>query len=63
MPPVEDPRSLTDYVDPPRRRERLKMTPRRVSTHRRTYQVMRMRQGCIGRIGHRIYVVYRQKMV
>jgi hypothetical protein len=58
-PPPDHPRSLTDYVDPPRRRGRLKTRPRKVSTRRRrTYQVTRTHRGRIGQIRPFVCVVY-----
>jgi hypothetical protein len=53
-PPPEYPRSLTDYVDQPRRRGRLKLRPRQISRakmKRSTYRVVQPRRGEIGRIG------------
>jgi hypothetical protein len=57
-PPTDNPRRPIEAVDPPRRRGRIKPRPRRVSTSRGTYQVMRTRRGRIGRIGPFGYVVY-----
>ena len=51
-------RSLSDHVDPPRRRGRLKTIPRRVSISSTTYQVERSYRGHIGRTRAIGYVVY-----
>ena len=55
-------RSLSDHVDPPRRRGRLKTRPRNVSYPRWTYQATRTRRGRIGRIERAGYVAYRPEM-
>ena len=49
--PTKRPRRPTDHPNPPRRRGRLKMHPRRISTRKWTYQVTGTRRGRIGRIG------------
>jgi hypothetical protein len=58
IPPAEHPRSPTDYVDPPRRRGRIKTNPRKVRSRSRAYQVTQSRRGRIGRIGAIAHVVY-----
>ena len=63
IPPPRYARSLSAYVDPPRRRGRLKSRPRSISTSRRTYQVTWTRRSRIRRIGCVGYVVYSQEMV
>ena len=51
-------RSLSAYVDPPRRQGRLKPQPRRVSHPRWTYQATWTCRGRIGRIRRSTYVAY-----
>ena len=55
QPPSSHPRRPTEPVDLSHCRGRLKTQPRRVSKPRRTYQVIRPRQGRIRRVGHAAY--------
>ena len=62
-PPTIDHRRPTNHPNPPRRRGRLKTRPTSISTRRRTYQVIRMRQDHIGWIRGVGDVVYGLKTV
>ena len=65
-PPSRYARSLSDHVDPPRRRGRLKMRPRRISqagSRKSTHQAIRSRRGHIGRVGYVVYAVQGPGMV
>ncbi|KAF8132922.1 hypothetical protein EV363DRAFT_1162886, partial [Boletus edulis] len=56
-PPHHYPRSPTDHANPPRRRGRLKSTPRSVNHTKWTHQVTKPRWDQIGRIGHAVHNV------
>ena len=62
IPPPCYARSLSTYVDPPRRRGRLKSRPRNVSHPRWTYQATRTCRGRIRQIERAGYVAYRPEM-
>ncbi|KAI9569746.1 hypothetical protein HD554DRAFT_2313462 [Boletus coccyginus] len=60
-PPPAYPRSPTDYLDPPRRRGRIKLHPREVSQTRArktAHHVIRAYRGHIGQIGRTRKVIY-----
>ena len=65
-PPPEYPTSLTNYVDPPRRRGRMKPRPRKVNRTKMkkpTYRIVRSRRGQSGRIERIGYVVNEVQML
>ena len=65
-PPPEHPRPLTDYVDPPRRRGRIKSRSRKIrrtKTRKPTYRIVQPRRGQSGRIKRIGDVAYEVQML